>query len=39
MTEIIVSTAGYVFLTIIALAILVAVYGFVILPILETFSL
>lgn len=39
MTEIIISTAGYVFLTIIALAILVAVYGFVILPILETFSL
>lgn len=39
MTEIIISTAGYVFLTIIALTILVAVYGFVILPILETFSL
>ena len=39
MTEIIISTAGYVFLTIIALIILVVVYGFFILPILETFSL
>lgn len=39
MTEIIISTAGYVFLTIIALTILVVVYGIVILPILETISL
>lgn len=39
MTEIIISTAGYVFLTILALTILVVVYGIVILPILETISL